>query len=60
MCTFQEDLQEVHRVIKAGIEEGWVEPKVSTTYPLGEAKTAHHDVINNQGTTGKLVLDTTK
>ncbi|RUS82276.1 hypothetical protein EGW08_009954 [Elysia chlorotica] len=60
MEVTDEDFHEMHHVIRTGMEVGWLDPKVSKVYPLGEAKTAQHDVINNQGTTGKLVLDTTK
>ncbi|GFR71244.1 quinone oxidoreductase [Elysia marginata] len=60
MSASDEEFKEMHCMLSAGMKVGWLEPKVSTVYPLGEAKTAHHDVINNQGTQGKLILDTTK
>ena len=56
----QEEIREMHSLLSAGQQIGWLQPQVSKVYPLGEAQTAHHDVINNQGTTGKLILDTTK
>ncbi|GFN96992.1 quinone oxidoreductase [Plakobranchus ocellatus] len=53
------EYKEMHSLLRAGQRLGWLEPKVSKVYPLKDAATAHHDVINNQGTLGKLVLDTT-
>ena len=50
----------MNSMISAGLQLGWLEPKVSRVYSLGEAATAHYDILNNQGTTGKLVLDTTQ
>ncbi|GFN96991.1 quinone oxidoreductase [Plakobranchus ocellatus] len=60
MCASDAEFQEMHSLLSAGQQVGWLDPKVSKVYPLGDAGTAHHDVINNQGTLGKLVLDTTK
>ncbi|GFN96990.1 quinone oxidoreductase [Plakobranchus ocellatus] len=54
------EFQEMHSLLSAGQRVGWLDPKVSKVYPLGDVATAHHDVINNQGCLGKLVLDTTK
>lgn len=55
-----EEFQQMHHMVKAGMHVGWLDPKVATVYPLGDAKSAHHDCIHKQGTLGKLVLDTTK
>lgn len=40
-----------------GAHAGWVDPVVNKVYPLGEAKTAHHDIIHSKGAHGRLVLD---
>lgn len=51
-----EDWKEMHSFMEAGAEDGWVNPHVNREYPLEEAAAAHHDIINNSGTVGKLVL----
>ncbi|GFN96994.1 quinone oxidoreductase [Plakobranchus ocellatus] len=53
------EFREMHSLLRAGQRLGWLKPKISKVYPLEDAGTAQHDVINNQGTLGKLVLDTT-
>ena len=47
----------MHVAIEAGQRGGWITPKVSKIYPLSEAHTAQHDVINNSGTAGNLLID---
>lgn len=33
-----------------------IKPLTGNTYKLEETSKAHHDIINNSGTTGKIVL----
>ena len=47
----------MHSLFRAGQEFGWLQPRVSKLYPLSEAAASHQDVVHNQGTLGKLVLD---
>ncbi|GFS25978.1 quinone oxidoreductase [Elysia marginata] len=52
------EFEEMHGLLGKGLQEGWLVPEVYKTYPLADAATAHHDIINNTKTMGKLVLDT--
>nr|CAD7445694.1 unnamed protein product [Timema bartmani] len=52
----QQELSEMGAAIVKGIEEGWVSPVVAREYELEEAAQAHHDIIHNTGTLGKLVF----
>ena len=42
--------------LKAAMDQGWLKPHIGKAYPLKDVKKAHHDVINNKGAQGKLVL----
>nr|CAD7426073.1 unnamed protein product [Timema monikensis] len=52
----EQELSEMGAAIVKGIEEGWVSPVVAREYKLEEAAQAHHDIIHNTGTLGKLVF----
>ncbi|CAG2057497.1 unnamed protein product [Timema podura] len=52
----EQELSEMGAAIVKGIEEGWVSPVVAREYELEEAAQAHHDIIHNTGTLGKLVF----
>ncbi|CAL1529900.1 unnamed protein product [Lymnaea stagnalis] len=56
--------EEEWQVIRSGIQDlhktGHINPVVAKEYKLDEVAKAHHDIINNSGTFGKLVLDTTR
>nr|CAD7258495.1 unnamed protein product [Timema shepardi] len=52
----EQELSEMGAAIVKGIEEGWVSPVVAREYKLEEAALAHHDIIHNTGTLGKLVF----
>jgi NADPH:quinone reductase len=49
------EMAEAHAAIVAGLENGTLHPVVGRTFPLGEAATAHRDVLA-PGAYGKLVL----
>ena len=49
------ELRSIQRALYAGVEAGFVRPRVTREYPLAEAPKAHEDVLL-PGTLGKLVL----
>lgn len=57
--TTHEEYEKMHQLLSKGIQDGWLVPQISKIYPLKDAAKAHYDIMNNQGTAGKLVLDTT-
>ena len=50
-----EKLEEIHRAIFGGLENGYLAPVVRESIPLAEAPRAHRDVIENKAF-GKIVL----
>lgn len=52
----ENELQEAHAAIQAGIEAGWLRPIVGKEYFLEQAAKAHHDLIYGHGAIGKMVL----
>ena len=38
------------------MDAGFVQPVIGGEYPLHAADRAHHDIINNLGTKGKIIL----
>jgi len=60
MTSTDADWKVMHAAIEAGQRGGWVKPCVGQVYPLSKAAQAQNDVINNSGTLGNLVLDTSK
>ncbi|KAH9495769.1 hypothetical protein Btru_013274 [Bulinus truncatus] len=60
MSISDDEWQELKSAIKGLMQKGHIRPVVSKEYKLSEAAQAHKDIINNTGTYGKLVLDTSK
>ena len=56
MSCAKSEFQLMYNHMNALIKKNCVRPFIGTTYPLAEAAKAHHDVINNTGTTGRLTL----
>ncbi|XP_059169482.1 quinone oxidoreductase-like isoform X4 [Physella acuta] len=56
MTSTPDEWKQMHAALGAGQETGWLLPQVGKTYPLSEAAQAQHDVINNTGTTGNLII----
>ncbi|XP_075560212.1 quinone oxidoreductase-like [Dermacentor variabilis] len=52
-----EEWQATAEAVIKGIEDGWLDPVMDRTYPLGDAKAAHHDIINSKGAKGRLVIN---
>ncbi len=50
-----EDFQEIYEAIYKGLSEGFLNPIVGKTFPLGDAPRAHHEVIESKAF-GKIVL----
>lgn len=46
---------EIHAAIYKGLSEGWLDPPVSREFPLADAPTAHHEIIERKSI-GKIVL----
>lgn len=51
-----EDEKEIHTKIYKGLSESFLNPIVGKTFPLSEAVTAHHEVIESKAF-GKIVLE---
>lgn len=51
----REKLTEIRSAIFDGLEKGYLKPPIGKTFPLAEAPTAHHEIIENKAH-GKLVL----
>ncbi|KAK7094797.1 quinone oxidoreductase-like isoform X1 [Littorina saxatilis] len=51
-----DEWREMHALLEAGGETGWVQPHVGKEYKLEDVAKAHNDVINCAGACGKLVL----
>lgn len=49
-------MDEIDAAVSAGMRDGWVKPPIGKTYTLDQAPAAHNDVINNQGTLGRLII----
>lgn len=49
-------MDEIDAAVSAGMRDGWVKPPIGKTYTLDQAPAAHNDVINNQGTLGRLIF----
>lgn len=49
-------MDEIDAAVSAGMRDGWVKPPIGKTYTLDQAPDAHNDVINNQGTLGRLII----
>lgn len=52
-----EEWQATAEAVIKGVEDGWLDPVMDRTYPLGDAKAAHHDIINSKGAKGRLVIN---
>lgn len=52
----QNEMDEIDAAVSAGMRDGWVKPPIGKTYTLDQAPAAHNDVINNQGTLGRLII----
>lgn len=53
----EEEWKEMNSSIQKGLKEGWIRPVVNRKYSLANAFQAHKDVIENEGSKGKLVVD---
>lgn len=51
----EEEFGEIHSAIYTGLNEGYLDPVIGKSFPLGEAAKAHHEVIENKAF-GKIVL----
>lgn len=49
-------MDEIDAAVSAGMRDGWIKPPIGKTYTLDQAPAAHNDVINNQGTLGRLII----
>lgn len=49
-------MDEIDAAVSAGMRDGWVKLPIGKTYTLDQAPAAHNDVINNQGTLGRLII----
>lgn len=52
-----EEWQATAEAVIKGVEDGWLDPVMDRTYPLADAKAAHHDIINSKGAKGRLVIN---
>ena len=48
-------LEEIHKAIGFGLSQGFLKPPVGRSFPLADAPTAHHEIINSKAN-GKIVL----
>ncbi|CAH1785497.1 unnamed protein product [Owenia fusiformis] len=48
--------QEIAAQLEVGAEQGWVKPVIGKDFSLDQAQDAHHLVINNKTTTGKIII----
>lgn len=49
------ELKEVHAAFRAGLESGYLKPRIAQRMSLAEAPAAHHRVLES-GNNGKIVL----
>jgi NADPH:quinone reductase-like Zn-dependent oxidoreductase len=52
----QEELQLMYNHINALIKMNCIKPVIGTTYPLEQAAKAQTDLMNNNGSVGRLTL----
>ncbi|KAK8775231.1 quinone oxidoreductase-like [Amblyomma americanum] len=52
-----EEWQATAKAIVQGLEAGWLDPVMDRTYPLAEAKAAHHDIMHSKGAKGNMVIN---
>ncbi|MEE6494735.1 hypothetical protein FKM82_001859 [Ascaphus truei] len=52
----KEDWRESAAALFAGMEAGWLKPRIGPEYPLEKAPQAHVDIIKGAGATGKMVF----
>lgn len=52
-----EEWQSTAEAVIKGIEDGWLDPVMDRTYPLGDAKASHHDIMNSKGAKGRLIIN---
>ncbi|XP_050410888.1 quinone oxidoreductase [Patella vulgata] len=48
--------KEMHGALEAGIKSGWLKPHIGLKFSLGQAAKAHDTIMNNSGTTGRIIL----
>ena len=53
---FKDDFNLMYSHLNALIKAKLIKPVLGKVYLLGEAAKAHHDVINNEGSSGRLTL----
>lgn len=51
----QEEMEQIHRAIGAGLRDGFLFPVVGKTFPMADAPVAHHAVLE-QKAFGKIIL----
>jgi len=59
MVTFicyQEEWEEMHAGIQAGMAAGWINPHVGKSYTLDQAPQAHKDIMETKSAQGKLIF----
>ena len=53
----EEEWTEMNEGVQKGMKEGWARPVINKIYQLQDAYVAHQDVIVNDGSKGKIIVN---